>query len=362
MTGATKDRAGRGAPGDRRGGGTRPERAAGQSLTNEGGASQSADAAMMAPAHRWRPVQPPRDFSDFGIEVPVGAAGEVRVPCPKCGPTHRNPRDKVLAANVDRGLWLCHRCGWKGSLSINRVPDPVRYAPPPAPPPPDPAKAQRLRELWVASYPLKSPAAAVGVAYLRARGLGALIDAGDLPLGTVLRVHPALPYYETSEGGRLVGTFPALIARVTDLQGRAVTLHRTFLAADGSGKAPVHSPKKLCSPPVVNSLRGAAIHLYHAADRLAVGEGLETALAVRILTGLPAWSCVSAHGLETAALPRGLGELVVAADNDPHRVGERAAHRLARRAQREGIPVVKVSVPKRTGADWLDVLNRRAAP
>ena len=360
MTAATKDRAGRGAPGDRRGGGKPAERPTGQSLTNEGGASQSADAAMMALAHRWRPVQPPRDFSDFGIELPPGAAGEVRTVCPECGPTHRNPRDKVLAVNPARGLWLCHRCGWKGSLWIRRVPDPVRHEPPPPPPPPDARKAQRLAVIWRESAPLTDPRAEVGLAYLRARGLGALVDAGDMPGGDVLRVHPALPYYETSEGGRLVGTFPALIARVTDLQGRAVTLHRTFLAADGSGKAPVHSPKKLCSPPVVNSLRGAAIHLYHAADRLAVGEGLETALAVRILTGLPAWSCVSAHGLETAALPRGLGELTVAGDNDPHGVGERAAHRLAQRAQREGVPVVKVSVPKRTGADWLDVLVARS--
>ena len=317
---------------------------------------------MTALAHRWRPVQPPRDFSDYGIEVPVGAAGEVRVPCPQCGPEHRHPRDKVLAVNVDRGLWLCHRCGWKGSLSINRVPDPARHPPPPPPPPPDPMKAQRLRELWVASHPLKSPAAAVGIAYLRARGLGALVDAGDLPGGDVLRLHPRLPYFETSEGGRLVGEFPALVARVLDPEGRPATLHRTWLAADGSGKADVGSPKKLASPARVNALRGAAIRLWPATDRLAVCEGAETACAVRVLTGIPVWSAVSAHGLETLMLPAGLAELVIGADNDPNGVGERAAHALAQRAQRAGVGKVTVTIPKRVGDDWLDVLNRRAAP
>ena len=360
MRAATKDRAGRGAPGDRRGGGKPAERPTGQSLTNEGGASQSADAAMMALAHRWRPVQPPRDFSDLGIEVPAGATGEVRVPCPVCGPTHRHPRDKVVAVNVGRGIWKCHRCDWRGSLWIRRVPDPVRHEPPPPPPPPDARKAQRLAVIWRESAPLTDPRAEVGLAYLRARGLGDLVDAGDMPGGDVLRLHPRLPYFETSEGGRRVGEYPCLLAAVTDPAGGLATLHRTWLAPDGSGKAPVPSPKKLASPARVNALRGAAIHLCRAVDRLAVAEGIETAFAVRILTGLPAWSCVSAHGLETVALPRGLGELVVAGDNDPHGVGERAAHRLARRAQREGIPVVKVSVPKRTGADWLDVLVARS--
>ncbi|MBP7712029.1 MAG: toprim domain-containing protein [Gammaproteobacteria bacterium] len=315
---------------------------------------------MMALAHRWRPVQPPRDFSDFGIEVPVGAAGEVRVPCPVCGPTHRHPRDKVVAVNVGRGIWKCHRCDWRGSLWIRRVPDPVRHEPPPPPPPPDARKAQRLAVIWRESAPLTDPRAEVGLAYLRARGLGALVDAGDLPGGDVLRLHPRLPYFETSEAGRLVGTFPALVARVLDPEGRPASLHRTWLAADGSGKADVGSPKKLASPARVNALRGAAIRLWPATDRLAVCEGGETACAVRVLTGIPVWSAVSAHGLETLMLPPGLAELTVAGDNDPHGVGERAAHRLAQRAQREGIPTVTVSIPKRVGDDWLDVLNRRS--
>jgi putative DNA primase/helicase len=189
-----------------------------------------------------------------------------------------------------------------------------------------------------------------------------MVDAGDLPTGDVLRVHPSLPYFETSEGGRLVAEFPALVARVVGPEGRPATLHRTFLAADGSGKAPVASAKKLASPARVNALRGAAIRLFPATDRLAVAEGIETALAVRILTALPVWSAISAHGLERLTLPPGLAELLVAADHDPNGVGERAAHALAQRALREEVPRVNVTAPRRVGEDWLDVLNRRAAP
>ena len=317
---------------------------------------------MIARANRWRPVEPPPDFSDYGIELPTGAAGEVRVVCPECGPTHRHPRDKVVAVNVLEGVWLCHRCGWKGSLRLRRVPDPVRFAPPPPPPEPDARKAERLARIWRESFPLISPNAELGLRYLRARGLGALVDRGDLPAGDVLRFHASLPYFESGDGGRFVGEFPALVARVLDPAGALATLHRTWLAPDGSGKALVASPKKLCSPARANALWGAAIRLFPATDRLAVAEGVETALAVRVLTGLPAWSAVSAHGLETVALPPGLAELVIGADNDPNGVGERAAHRLAQRAQREGVPVVKVSLPRLAGDDGLDVLNRRAAP
>lgn len=317
---------------------------------------------MAAPARPWRPVAPPPDFSDYGLELPPGAAGEVRVACPVCGPSHRHPRDRVVAVNVERGIWKCHRCEWRGALWIKRVPDPVRFEPPPPPPAPDQKKARRLARIWRESFPLTDPRAELGVAYLRARGLGALVDAGDLPAGDVLRLHPSLAYFETADGGRLIGDWPAMVARVLDPAGAPATLHRTWLAPDGSGKAPVASPKKLASPARVNALRGAAIRLFPATDRLAVAEGIETALAVRLLTGVPAWSAVSAHGLETVALPPGLAELTVAGDNDPNGVGERAAHALAQRAQREGVPVVKVSVPRHTGDDWLDVLTRRAAP
>ena len=98
--------------------------------------------------------------------MPPGATGEVRVACPVCGPTHRHPRDRVVAVNVDRGVWLCHRCGWKGALFLRRVPDPLRFAPPPPPPGPDARKAERLARIWRESFPLTDPRADVGRTYI----------------------------------------------------------------------------------------------------------------------------------------------------------------------------------------------------
>jgi twinkle protein len=53
-------------------------------------------------------------FQDFGIEVPPGRTGNVKVQCPKCvgGRTHRF--DKSLSVHVEKGIWKCHHCGWAG--------------------------------------------------------------------------------------------------------------------------------------------------------------------------------------------------------------------------------------------------------
>lgn len=56
-------------------------------------------------------------FSDFGIDIPPGARGDVHVRCPFCPtrkPSHRNERD--LSVNVEEGTWFCHHCSAKGGL------------------------------------------------------------------------------------------------------------------------------------------------------------------------------------------------------------------------------------------------------
>jgi putative DNA primase/helicase len=61
-------------------------------------------------------------------------------------------------------------------------------------------------------------------------------------------VHPGLRYQD----GETVGTYAAMLATVTAPDGRAVSLHRTYLQ-DGR-KAPVANPKKLmqgCPYPAV---------------------------------------------------------------------------------------------------------------
>lgn len=72
-----------------------------------------------------------KDFSNFGIEVPPGRAGEVATTCPKCSAHRKNSKAKCLNANVDKGLWRCHHCSWAGSLEQgeDRKSNPFEYVP-----------------------------------------------------------------------------------------------------------------------------------------------------------------------------------------------------------------------------------------
>lgn len=59
-----------------------------------------------------------KTFSDFGITIPSGATGNVKVKCPAC-PEHKKAssrNDKDLSVNITEGIWNCHRCGFTGTL------------------------------------------------------------------------------------------------------------------------------------------------------------------------------------------------------------------------------------------------------
>jgi twinkle protein len=59
----------------------------------------------------------PRTWQDVGIEIPPGAVGpEVGTTCPQCSGSRKNKRAHCLSANVETSLWICHHCGWSGSL------------------------------------------------------------------------------------------------------------------------------------------------------------------------------------------------------------------------------------------------------
>ncbi|MGC8968419.1 MAG: DUF7146 domain-containing protein [Thermus sp.] len=223
---------------------------------------------------------------------------------------------------------------------------PLPLAPRPRPEPkPDEGRRRALEALWARGIPLDRPGAEIARRYLEARGLS--LEA-LLPGLQNLRLHPGLEYREGEEAR----VFPALLARVEHPRHGLVALHRTYLAPDGRGKAPVEAPKKLTRAVLEGGLRGAAIRLYAPGEALAVAEGVETALAVREITGLPAWSAVSAGGLEAWAPPPGVREVLVAADGDER--GVSAGKKLARRLSALGIGV-RLAVPP-PGADWLDVL------
>lgn len=62
-------------------------------------------------------------FQTYGIKIPAGANGDVKVICPNCTPHARKPANKNskdLSVNVDAGVWKCHNCNWTGGLSRDR--------------------------------------------------------------------------------------------------------------------------------------------------------------------------------------------------------------------------------------------------
>lgn len=218
-------------------------------------------------------------------------------------------------------------------------------------------RRQQNRAVWNASLALPNPVADAARAYLRHRGLGELVDQDDLP-GT-LRYCPTLAYWHRpNDQPRAVriGHFPALVAAIQALDGAVTAIHRTYLRPDGYGKADVPGAAKKVTPPSrPHGTRGGAIRLYPAGWRLAVAEGIETSLAVRIATGLPVWSTVSAVGLAAFEPPPGVADVLICADRDASGTGEDAARQLAVRLYRRGIHA-RVALPPAAG-DWLDTLN-----
>ncbi len=171
--------------------------------------------------------------------------------------------------------------------------------------------------------------------YLRSRGLG-------LPAAGRLRFHAGLKH----PSGDI---WPAMIALVTrGSDDTPLAIHRTFLARDGVGKAPVDPQKMMLGP-----CRGGAVRLASADGLLMIGEGVETTLAAMKATGYRAWAAMSTSGLLTLDLPVAVRDVILLADGDDP--GEAAATAAADRWGQEGRTVRIASPPN--GSDFNDLLR-----
>jgi hypothetical protein len=193
---------------------------------------------------------------------------------------------------------------------------------------------EAARRLFAMSQPLSRTLAET---YLRNRGIPLLHDDG------ALRFHPRC-YYRPDDTSP-TETWPAMIARVTDLDGRVTGAHRTWLDPDGFhpvrlGKAPIDTPRR-----AMGDLLGNAVRFGMANDVLAAGEGIETMLSLRcVLPTLPMAAALSANHLAALLLPPTLRRLYIARDNDA--AGDGAAIALTERAQSAGIEAITWS-PRR---------------
>jgi putative DNA primase/helicase len=173
--------------------------------------------------------------------------------------------------------------------------------------------------------------------YLASRGL-------HLPLPPTLRFHEGLKHSSGS-------IWPAMVALVTrGLDETLLGVHRTFLAHDGAGKAPIDPQKMMFGP-----CRGGAVRLGTPGNVLMVGEGIETCLAAMQDSGHPALAALSTSGLRALDLPDDVRDVIVLADGDDP--GEAAARDAAFRWRSEGRRV-RIARPPR-GMDFNDLLLGR---
>ncbi len=293
--------------------------------------------------------------STFLFRANLSGEVEQRIPCPICD---RGAADRALGVNIQTGAFHCFRCHWKGrtrdvaenSAGPRRV-DRIDAASE------EPRKRARLERIWRESVPLCSPKAHAVRRYLAARGLSKVLDQPP----TTLRAHAALPYFDSTA---LIGSFPAMIAELTGVSGQPATLHVTYLRGDGTAKAAVPQARKLLPVPVRGSTKGSAIRLYGPkAGVLGVAEGIESALSLGLLRGIPVWAAYCADNLGRVALPDGLREVLIGVDVDTSGVGERVARMLSSRLRSSPSPPrVRLLIPDGEGPrDCNDALRRHTA-
>lgn len=280
-------------------------------------------------------------------------------PCPICG-----GKDRFRFDDQDgRGTFICNQCGagdgfdllmgcfkWSfkdAAEAVRRVVGAASQVLPCAPSAPKRSREatdpKAIDNLWRSARPVETGDPVD--AYLRSRGLSWTVWPPALRFCANCRV---------SEGnGRAPQSLPAMLALVSDREGRPVNIQKTFLGSQG--KARISAPRRLMPGGLPS---GASIKLGAPAPVLGIAEGVETALAAATLFGLPVWSALNAACLQKWEPPPSVRKVVVFADNDVNGTGQAAAERLAIRLREAGVDAT-VRLPDEVETDWADVLARR---
>lgn len=203
----------------------------------------------------------------------------------------------------------------------------------------DAARIARAAALWGEG---RDAAGSVVERYLAARGLTLPERAADM-----LRFHPRTPWRDDPSGPTLY--VPAMLSAMRAVVGdRLVAVHRTRLAGDG-----LKLGRKMLGP-----ARGAAVKLDDDAEvtvGLAIGEGIETCLAARLLGFQPVWAMTSAGAVASLPVLPGVEALTLLAEHDE--ASARAVEACASRWHAAGREVTVVE-PK-AGSDMADVIQGR---
>jgi len=172
-------------------------------------------------------------------------------------------------------------------------------------------------------------------AYLSGRGL---------EIAPGLKWINALPYYKDSQK---IGRFPAMLAPITK-DTKLLTYHATWLFSDGD------KVRKIL--PSETGLQGGCCELYPVpADVLGVAEGVETAIAAKMLFQIPVWSLINTALMKSWKPPAKVKQVIIFGDNDHNYAGQAAAFNLANRLKLMGTDVT-IKFPPEKGQDFNDVL------
>jgi len=191
---------------------------------------------------------------------------------------------------------------------------------------------EAARRLFAISGPIDGT---IVESYLRRRGITRVHHGGSL------HFHPRC-YYRPDEH-LPTESWPAMIACVTDLDGKITGVHRTWLDPHGFdrirlGKAPIDTPRR-----AIGDLLGNAVRFGTADDDVLVaGEGIETMLSLRcVLPTLPMAAALSANHLAAMVLSSSLRRLYIARDADA--AGDTVKAVLLQRAETAGIEAIPLS-------------------
>jgi hypothetical protein len=307
-------------------------------------------------------------LAEVGIHLSDRRRDQHRVRCPRCA-EGRHRRDATLGVTLDDqggAVWHCFRCAWRGALFAchlcrgvgptrtcpctgthdgqrpnERRPSPRPHRPEPPPSTRPPGLSDRARDLWQTCQDI-APGTPAAV-YLEGRGCA-------LPENDV-RWHPQLRHPSGYTG-------PALVALVTDVHTvEPISLHRTWLAPDGSGKAPIDQPRLLLKG---HRKAGGVIRLVEDTEvtlGLALAEGLETALTT-MRAFQHCWSCIDAGNLAAFPVLAEIEALTIVEDRDP--AGQAAARACADRWLAAGVDVW-IWHATAEGEDFNDVARRAAS-
>lgn len=136
---------------------------------------------------------------------------------------------------------------------------------------------------------------------------------------------------------------PCLLAKISNANGRFVGIQGTFLFSTPSGLF----KKRL----IFGHQKGHAIQLATPDTTLLVGEGLESTASAANWFGHPAWALLNTANLATFRAPRGVQELIIAADHDAPGI---AAAEACRSLNEAGGVRCMIKIPVKPNTDWND--------